>query len=703
MNRRSIVWMVLVTLAVACLGAGTPPARADVLSCAHAVTGPSAGGPEQPTNNPSAPTPGTPCWTDVTPYPFGSDGNPVDPESALCVGGGSYGPLNFGPTWLGDYNATPSATSSEPPCYLQVESMAFRSWNRGLAALGPPSSATSTVNTNVAYGVWLYNGDRWYPDPSFPGDSACPGSTILWAGKLDYWLVGSAASPETTLCRFDGVNLDWEPMSLPAATLARLPLDPATGKVVAGLGITSGTCYAWNNCWFFGNDGIEVHWDGQSLTDASSGVGASPWLDGDFTAAVGGTDASGLLFGLAVTASSYSTYSCDFATIEAGGACPGSASTTALQPAPDGSPPAQVFASDGGGWDPAPAPYAPPPDTDLTLVSANASGDAWSAGDPDDSGVPFGDSGASAPAPLEPLSETGAPGSCSGPGAAAFSFTALKESPGLAAFAPGDQGLGYAWRSLSTFPDGSGLAGAFYVGDQRWTESFPGPAETLADDEPVLVRVACGQQPTITEFRRPDPFDADQASAPQIPADANGWITAVSADASNDAWAATSAGSWDYTNTVVDIATTLAPQLYQWTDGLPPDAPAGNDEESRPSLFTLGPPVYDVGSPTVVVTPVTVTTTSHTGTVKQVKLRPAIYAMRSRLVHGAHGSFTLYLTFKVRRAVTVGLHALRGRKVVATSGLKHFAGHSGTLSVELNRARWPTRLTLVTPSRGSGK
>jgi hypothetical protein len=99
----------------------------------------------------------------------------------------------------------------------------------------------------------------------------------------------------------------------------------------------------------------------------------------------------------------------------------------------------------------------------------------------------------------------------------------------------------------------------------------------------------------------------------------------------------------------------------------------------------------------VVVTPVVTTTTTKKTKTKKVKLKPAIYAIHSRVVPSAGGTYTLYLTFKVRRPVTIGLQGLRDGKVVAATGLKHFKGHSGQLALTLDRDHWPTKLRLQTP------
>ncbi|MBV9607016.1 MAG: hypothetical protein JO027_18025 [Solirubrobacterales bacterium] len=638
--------------------AGAPAAHAAGLTCAQ-TSSPST---------PAAPSSGRPCWTDVLPYPFGSDGNPVDPTSAFCDGSTDYGPH-----WTGDFGPAFGSSQTpppEPPCYLQVSSLAFRAWNRGLAATTQPTTNSSLrSNAPVAFGVWLYNGNDWSPDPTFPGSAVCPGSTILWAGKLDYWLIGSSSTPQTTVCRFDGVNLQWEPLTLPAATVARLPtnLSP-TGAVIPVGGVTSGGCYSWDNCWFFGTDGIEVHWDGQELSDVSQSPAVSPWLEGDFTSAVAGTDPSGRPFGLAVTRSSMSN---------ASGTAP-----TPLPAAPDGSPPAQMFGSQGGSFEP--LEYSPPAaglsgdpfTTDLTQVSADSQGDVWIAGTPAGRlGDPPDNVTQGEPAPLLRLTATGAPASC--PGYGANTFTVVPRGS-----------IGDVWTGLSTFPDGSALAGA---ASQSMTQFPPG-----SDHEPALVNAVCGQLPVVTEFRRPDPLGADPSP---VPVDFNGQTTAVAANASNDAWAATSDGNWILNPSTSPQGGPLAPHLYLFTDGQPPDAPAGDDNETRPSLFTLGPPVFQIGTATIVVTPGTTTTTTRRHKPRKIKLPAPIYSIHTKLVSTGNGTYTLYLTFKVRRKVKIGVQALKGKKVVASSGVRRFSGHSGQLALKLNRSDWPSGLRWVTPKR----
>jgi hypothetical protein len=254
-------------------------------------------------------------------------------------------------------------------------------------------------------------------------------------------------------------------------------------------------------------------------------------------------------------------------------------------------------------------------------------------------------------------------------------------------------------------PDGSSVfAGASDRSAAHFQTQDPGATDT----EPVIVR--CGSDPSITEFRIPDPFDSNQSTAQMVPADEGASITAVSASAINDVWAAAGIGAWQHEGSEAG-ATDGGPQrphLYQLTDGQPPDGPAGDDNETRPSLFTLSPPVFQVETPTVVVSPsVKTTTTKKKGTTKHVKLKPAIYGIRTTLQRGGtrkKPTYTLHLIFKLRRPATVGLEALHGKRVVARAPMRRFKGRTGELSVALNRKAWPTSLKLTTPpgQKGSG-
>jgi hypothetical protein len=633
------VWHRALVLFAVLLGGGAlsaaPSAAASPLQCA----------PTADSSTPAAPSPGKPCWIDMTPYPFGIDGGPVDTTTRDCAP-----PFPPGRNYNGD-----------GPCYRTVTSIAFRAWNRGLAAVD-----------RSPFGVWLFNGTRWFPDPTFPGPSVCSGNKVLWAGKLDYWLIGS------NVCRFDGTAFQWEPLALPPAALAHAPINPDTG-LPWPITVTSGACFSWDNCWFFANYGVVVHWDGQVLRDASLGLGATPWLQGRFTAAVARTDTSGNPFAFAVA-----------------GTDTGTGQTPALlPPQPDGSSPPQLFDSQGGAFSPltfSPPTLPQPGDpyrTDLVAVDFGAQG-GWVAGNP--AGVAIGTrpgprtSTATQPAPLSRLAADGAAAPCAGYDASTFPFT-----PANAA----TLNSGYLWSTISLIPGtGSALIGGRYFSGSRGSNAN----SNNGLGEPTIVTASCGQPPTTTRFVVPDPLSADPAHAQSIPADLTGSTTTVAANAVNDAWATTGSGTLALNNGQGGTAN-QRPHLYRLTDGQPPLAPAGDDREPRPSLFTLDPPVYVEPPPTYVTPPSTTTQTVKPS--KPKRLKPAVYAVRSKVTRARNGTVTLHISFRIRRPVTLGVEALHDHRVVSSSGLRPFRGSHGELSLTLKLNPWPNQIRFVYPKRKS--
>jgi hypothetical protein len=609
----------------------------------------------------AAPAAGRPCWVDVNPYPFGADGNPA---SAPCSG------------TLGN-------------C-LQVTSFAFRSWNRGLAVTEP------TATSSTPYGVWRYNGSRWYPDPTFPGSSTCPGRTVLWAGKLDVWVIGGTR----VLCRFDGAASQWEPFTLPAATLARgqQPI-PAPGKGIGPLVIiTTGACFAWDNCWFFGNYGSVVHWDGTELTDESPNIATSPALAGTYEDAVALTDAGGIPLGIAVANTRNSYYNQL--------APPYSGNVTPLVSSSSAPPPTELFSSNGTSW--SSVRYAPPTTpngaadpyrTDLVAVAFGADDTGWAAGDPAGSGPPQINPTAPADtpeaAPLVPLSAGGADSSCKGPPVDQLTYT---NAPPVVPGQPNEPDS-YFWTSISTLP---GSPGEAIAGGQLRTgpadDLVPHPTQTYETGEPVIVQTDCNGGYTVTRFVVQAASATSSTPATYKPdGDSGEYISALAASAVNDGWAATGGES---------ISTPV--RLFRLTDTTPPEAPAGNDVETRPlnlhetpPLIVFAPlpppPLAPEPAPEPAPTPapiVTATTKTLPPPIDHIKVK--LHTATHTSANGAKTrSFTLEVSFTVVRNVTIGLEALRKGKVVATTGLKAFRPARGTLELPLKRADWPTKLRFL--------
>ncbi|MDA0163846.1 hypothetical protein OM076_26485 [Solirubrobacter ginsenosidimutans] len=608
---------------------------------------------------PAAPSPGKPCWVDITPYPFGTDGLPVDTSSLGCPAVNAEKDRGY-----------------QSQCYLRVTSMAFRAWNRGLAATTRFQINPSPPPT--PFGVWLFNGTRWYPDPTFPGASTCYGDTVVWAGKLDYWLIGGSltGSGVPTVCRYDGSSFAWQPLEIPAETRVKV-LSPEIASVRAG------ACYAWDDCWFFGPEGVRLHWDGTKLNDDTPDI-SSPSLRGRFGSAAARVDADGHRIGVAVRWTSHSSQD-------------GVKPEDQVRPDPGESAPAQLLRSDGGAF--APFPFTPPtvpgPDdpwrTNLVAVDLDPSGRGWVAGNTVGAGN-LQITGRILPgrqaAPVVPFALSGR-AACT-PSATAFTYAPT--SSGLP-----DGQSSYIWNSLSVFPDsGDALAG----GTER-----PAVGGTSRNDngyaEPVLTRVGCAGAVTETRFREPDPTTNDAAVAP---ANYRGSLDAVAANAANDAWAATSSGSaiGGGIPTGVDQRFYQRPHLYRLTDTAKPAATAGDDVEDRPFEVVADPPIFVEDAPPPEPPPAPdeppVITTVPTKP-KRVKQKPSIYSPKVSKPRRIKGNrYVMVVTFRVRRPVTVGVQALRKNKVVSRSGLKRFKGKRGTLKLEITRKHWPTRVRFYTRS-----
>ena len=744
----------LLAAAAAPLAAAEQPADAaasSTTSCASAaVSGYSA---------PSAPEPGHPCWVDVKPYPFGSYEGPSGTEEA--------GPVEIeSPRWREEHpqclrfglERLTGDAAAEEGCFLTVTSMAFRSWNHGLAATYPASlwrdglSGAARAEKNP-YGVWIFDytaetGPQWFPDPTFPGRKACPGHTIVWAGKLDYWLVGGPTDRNwSRLCRFDGLTDQWQPFAVPAATLRRvtppvIPPTPATSPRAAATttpapisdrspregGITSAACLAWSDCWFFGSYGAVLYWNGSTLTDASPAP-TERWLDGEYLAAATNEDPVGDPFAVAVsgTAEYLNSQSArERELIPARPSAPGTA----------GSPPPELFRSLG--WEftfgllggSSALPFSPPTDpqdgaeepggatrpvdpggwkdpyrTDLVAVGFNEAAEGWVAGNPaglrtnweceDICGEPAHRqiAGAEALAPLVPVSlSSGTEDKCTdGPFA--------PEKLTFSDVVPPKEFGSFLWSSLAVVPavgeaqlpaSGEAVAGGSMrphevEGSER---NSPG---TLP--EPVIVQANCDGAMTTTRFRVAEAAEQTEPNRTEAEAaDRGGTVTAISASAKNDAWAATSDGQLlgrvNPSEPPMREKVIQAPHLYQLTDGRTPEALEGNEEEERPPELQENPPIY-VFEPEPepplppVPPPVTNTSTTHEP--------PAVFGVKATL-HNVGGKLSLYLSFKLRRPITLGAEALRSGRVVARAKARHFSGRRGVLVLQLSRKHWPTKI-----------
>jgi hypothetical protein len=262
---------------------------------------------------------------------------------------------------------------------------------------------------------------------------------------------------------------------------------------------------------------------------------------------------------------------------------------------------------------------------------------------------------------------------CTGPAENSFTYSPFSDPEGA-----------ILWSSIAVLPaTDEALAG----GRARLPTAEGEPAE------PVIARSACDGASTVTRFRIGDPTYTGAGPVPPAPADRKGTVTAIAANATNDAWAATTAGTLPRPSNGFPI--NERPHLYRLTDGQPPAAPEGDDNEFPPLELQLDPTIFLPEAPEPPAPPPPPTFVTHTHTETQ---PPALYGVKARIHtkkrHG-HLDLSLYLTFKLRRAVTIGAQALRRGRVVSVAAPRLFTGASGLLILKLDRKRWPTKVEFV--------
>jgi hypothetical protein len=346
-----------------------------------------------------------------------------------------------------------------------------------------------------------------------------------------------------------------------------------------------------------------------------------------------------------------------------------------------------MYGSNGGAF--SPLGFAPPANEplgiDLIAADFDPAEQGWVVGNPGDlrlrqrEGAEGGEPQPQVPlerhlhvasslAPLEPVSASGKSTSCTAPN---FEY----EPEG----APDPAGS-FLWSALSVVPSsGEALAG----GDMRQLDPSWG--------EPVIAQVSCDGAATLTRFRAPEPNSSAQP-APLVPADRGGSVTAIAANATNDAWAATSEGSWP--------GATQFPRFYRLRNGRPPEAPEGNDNELRPLDLTeeLAPPPQTPPPPEEPAPTPAPEAPPSVSQLPSITLPPAIYDVKVKLhkvrLH-RQTYLSLYLTFKVLRPVTIGAQALRNGRVVSRARARLFAGTTGTLVLSVERKRWPNAVRFI--------
>ena len=282
--------------------------------------------------------------------------------------------------------------------------------------------------------------------------------------------------------------------------------------------------------------------------------------------------------------------------------------------------------------------------------------------------------------------------SCTAPPASTFTYS---DEPSAAD--------SYLWSSISAVPTGDDA----FAGGQTWPGTGdpvyeqvgatvePAPDGTSEPDQtghgvPVIVHAQCDGSITTTVFFAPDPLHPGTLA----PADDSGAVTAIAANAANDAWAATSRG-------LLPLNTEggsqfQPPHLYRLTDGQPPAALAGTTTRVVRLICSRTPPAS--GARPAVGRPggyrrILVLDHPQPGAGAQAEADPGwpgrALRLRSKL-EGRGQHLTLQITFRLRRPVTLGAQALRHRRIVGSAPLRHFSKRRGQILLELSTKDWPT-------------
>ncbi len=281
----------------------------------------------RPERRPEHAAPGTPCWVDVKPYPFGSFTSLAGIEEAGPVERRKPG------TWLAEHpeclrggvlnraaaKTRPRRTRVLPHRDLDgvqvVEPgarrhLSLRGWRRDRSRKEPLSASGSTTAKSG------FRTRRSRVARSAPGTRSCgresstTGSSAALRPAAPRMRTGPAYAAMTASNTNGSHSRSRRPRSsaspsrrsrgsrAPPASLAN------AAKVVNAQprpgGITSGTCLAWNDCWFFGTYGVAVHWNGQVLTDATPAA-SERWLSGEYLDAATSEDPLGIPFAMAVS------------------------------------------------------------------------------------------------------------------------------------------------------------------------------------------------------------------------------------------------------------------------------------------------------------------------------------------------------------------------------------------------------------------
>ncbi|HEY2181677.1 MAG TPA: hypothetical protein VGH09_08410 [Solirubrobacteraceae bacterium] len=545
----------------------------------------------------------------------------------------------------------PNGTKSTTPIGLgRIGDIEFSAPNRGLliTAGNPPT---------IPAGIWAYNGVSWHELAKVCGATD---GRIAWSGPDEFWTVSDGRAGQSnienpppladnTLCHFANGEV--------AASYGSLAFLPTSYQAMHGA-----ACLAPDDCWFGGDPlpqgqagAFQLHWDGHSVSEKPNPQGH----------AVEDLRRFGDELYESVRIKSDDVLSEE---------------ESASDPSvlhliePNGFQPPFVSLSLGV---PIYASGEFPEALDFLHLSAGESA-LWGAADP------------ALPSPESPahgeltVIRTNAGGATQivGP-------TTDPEGENPFTKQPGTEGVhspNEAVSAIAAEPPGEEEGEGTPAGESAWLGLTSGPNTAQEPAAPALVsRLSSGG---VVSQREQLPTGAEEAAG----VGPKGAADKLTCPAPHDCWLATRQGWLFHLTTPAGRSAELAnPDTDPAFNG-PQPITFRPEDEGVPAVVPDAPPVDNSGlpgeAPARTVPLVEVPT-------PEPELRtpvPLLSNIRTRLIHGT----TLELRFRLAARARVKLLAKRGARVVASTPMKTFAAGNRSLTLRLDKRRWPTKLALQT-------
>ncbi len=150
-----------------------------------------------------------------------------------------------------------------------VGDIEFWSPNRGLLITGGTEGEAEPIDPVVPAGVFAYDGVSWHQLSTVCGGAS---GKIIWAGPDEFWTIADQRSGQVTGGVGGGPTVDRSLCHFLDGAVVGSYAMPA-GGAESYLGMDAGACRTPQDCWFGGEAGFHLHWDGQTVNIVNSPIG----------------------------------------------------------------------------------------------------------------------------------------------------------------------------------------------------------------------------------------------------------------------------------------------------------------------------------------------------------------------------------------------------------------------------------------------